>query len=317
MLLVCEGYYVGDSSKAAAALGLIERASDPMPYAHTLAKLATVQMLAGDVVASDESFRRVEAFLGTDAAIGEVEYLEDRVTSLLLLARIGEATSAAERLMALTDTMGAHLRTHGLQSRSSVAMATGDWALTRTLGQETARIVEANPETPYCIRGAMASAHGAAGALMQGDPHTAEDLVALSERMIRPGLQRSYAILLPSVMLGRHANPAEAMPSPGAIRRPWEHQHVDPGYLSLTIGAVIADRTDVLPALMDHLRQFGEKGSKTTSALAEAVGGDPESLRTMGFVGLVALLSYRSSIPALHGATLEPRDRSEAQVRRR
>ena len=42
---------------------LIERASDPLPYADTLTRLATLQMLAGDLAASDESYRRVEALL--------------------------------------------------------------------------------------------------------------------------------------------------------------------------------------------------------------------------------------------------------------
>jgi hypothetical protein len=215
------------------------------------------------------------------------------VTSQLLLGRIDEATAAAERFLALSETMGAHLRTHALQPRCSIAMATGDWALTLSLGQETTRVVEANPETPYCIRGAMATAQAAVAALVQGDRQLAMDLLAVSERLIKPGLQRSYAMFLPSVMLGRSADPAEAVPRPGTITRPWQRQLVDPGYLNLAIGVVIGDRTEAQPRALEHLRMFGKNGSPTASALAEAVGGDTESLRGMGFIGFVELLSYR------------------------
>jgi hypothetical protein len=69
---------------------------------------------------------------------------------------------------------------------------------------------------------------------------------------------------------------------------------VDPGYLNLAIGVVIGDRTEARPRALEHLRVFGKNGSPTASALAEAVGGDTESLRAMGFFGLVELLSYRS-----------------------
>ncbi|MEP6468673.1 MAG: adenylate/guanylate cyclase domain-containing protein [Chloroflexota bacterium] len=294
MLLILEGYYVGDAGKAGTALELIDRASDPLPYADTLARLATVQMLAGDVAASDENYRRVEALFDAGATIDELEYLAYRVTSQLLLARIDEATAGAERFLALSEAMGAHLRTHALQPRCSIAMATGDWALAASMGQETAEVVEANPETPFCIRGAMATAQGAVAALVQGDRQTAEDLVALTERMIKPGLQRAYAMFLPSVMLGRPADPAEAMPLPGTITRPWQRQLVDPGYLNLAVGVVIGDRTEARPRALEHLRVFGKNGSLTASALAEAVGGDTESLRAMGFIGLVELLSWSS-----------------------
>jgi class 3 adenylate cyclase/tetratricopeptide (TPR) repeat protein len=293
-LLICEGYYVGDSGKVGTALELIDRASDPLPYADTLARLATVQMLAGDVSASDESYRRVEALLGAGATIDELEYLAYRVMSQLLLARIDDAIAGAERFLALSETMGAHLRTHALQPRGSVAMATGDWPLAASVGQQTAEVVEANPETPYCIRGAMATAQGAVAALVRGERQLAMDLLAVSEGLIKPGLQRSYALFLPSVMLGRPADPAEAVPRPGTITRPWQRQLVDPGYLNFAIGVVIGDRTEARPRVLEHLRAFGKNGSPTASALAEAVGGDTESLRAMGFIGLVELLSYRS-----------------------
>lgn len=291
-LLICEGYYAGDSSTASSALKLIERASDPLPYADTLARLATVQMLAGDLAASDESYRRVEALLHSGPTIDELEYLAYRVTSQILLARIDDATETAERFLSLGETMGAHLRTHALQPRSSVAVATGDWALALSLGHETARVVEANPETPYCIRGAMATAQGATAALVQGDRRAAEDLMALTERMIKPGLQRAYALFLPSVMLGRSVDAAEAIPAPGTIIRPWQRQLVDPAYLYLAIGAVIGGQTEIRPRIVQHLRQFGEKGSPTASALAEGMDGDTSALRLIGCSGLIELLSH-------------------------
>jgi hypothetical protein len=129
---------------------------------------------------------------------------------------------------------------------------------------------------------------------VQGDRQLAMDLLAVSEGLIKPGLQRSYAMFLPSVMLGRPADPAEAMPRPGTITRPWQRQLVDPGYLNLAIGVVIGDLTEARPRALERLRVFGKNGSPTASALAEAVGGDTESLRAMGFIGLVELLSYRS-----------------------
>jgi hypothetical protein len=107
---------------------------------------------------------------------------------------------------------------------------------------------------------------------------------------------------LPSVMLGRTADPSEAIPAPGTITRPWQRQLVDPGYLNLAIGVVIGDRTEARLRALEHLRVFGKNGSPTAAALAEAMDGDTESLRGMGFIGLVELLAYRSDTPA-RGAT--------------
>lgn len=291
-LIICEGFYAGESSKAATALDLVESAADPMPYADTLARLATVQLLAGDIAGSDKTYGRVEILLARGAKIDELEYLAYRVTSHLLVGRIDEATMAAERLMTLTAATGAHLRTHALQARCSVAVATGDWELARSLGQETARIVEANPETPYCIRGAMASGQAAVAALVRHDRQAGLDLLALTEQVIKPGLQRAYAAFLPSLMAGRQPDVSQAMPERGIVTRPWHRQLVDPAYLNLAIGAAIGDDSDMLPRVLEHVREFGKSGSATAGALVQAINGEPEKLRALGFTGLAQLLSY-------------------------
>ena len=294
MLLVCEGFYAGDLTKATSAMELVERTADPRPYADTLARLAIVQTLAGDVAAADETYRRVEALRNAGARIDELEYLAYRPTTLLLLGRIDEAADLAAQYLDLTATMGPHLRTHALQVRGTVAFSVGDWPLTMSLGHDTTRVVDDSPETPYCIRGAMATAQAAVAAVWLGDRATGEQMLERTEQMIKPGLQRSYAAFLPAVMLGRTPDPAEAMAPPGAVVRPWQRVLADPAYLMLAAGVVISGRDEARERVLDHLRLFGRNGSAVASAVADALAGSVDSLRTLGCVGLAELFTYRA-----------------------
>lgn len=301
-LLVCEGFYTGDATKAATARALVERAPDPLPYADTMVRLGVVQLVAGDVDASDETFRRVEDLIAAGARVDELEFLAYRPTSHLLMGRIGEAADVADRFMRLSETMGAHLRTHALQARSSPALVEGEWDLVLRLGLEAAAIVEANQTLPYCIRGTTAVTQGAVAALMEGDRATAESLLEVAGRMMQPGVLLTYARFLPSVMLGERPDPGEALPHPGSIIRPWQRQLVDPGHLSLAAGVAISGRHDARPRVLEHLALFGGNGSPMTRALAQALDGEVHRLHALGCGGLVDLLSFGYASSARTGS---------------
>lgn len=304
-LLVLGGYYTSDPEKTAEAGRIADAATDQLPYADTLARLAIVQMLGGDMAGVAETYERVERALTAGASLDEPEYLAYRSTAELLLGRIDRSEELSERFMALSGGLGPHLRTHALQGPASVAIARADWprAIERALDVE--RIVQENADTPFCLRAACAVAYGATASAIRGDRASAERLTALIERILpRPSPLRANALALPYAMFGRAIDPRESLPPVGAPTRPWHRQQADPALLHVAIGLVVLERWDDLDAVLRHLDSFAARGSPFAGALCEAIreellaarGGAPArhaALKGLGFDGISELLSYR------------------------
>ncbi|MEP6680007.1 MAG: adenylate/guanylate cyclase domain-containing protein [Chloroflexota bacterium] len=291
-LLVLDGYYNDNPARAAEALEIVEAAEDPLPFTDFFARLAIVQMFLGEISKAGATYERVEALILAGGQTDEAEYLAYRPTVELLLGRPEQADALAQRFLQLTAGMGPHMRTHGLQAASSVALIKGDWRRLLEIGHEVANIVEANPETPYCIRGAMAASQGAVAAAMLGDREDAEKLITLTERMLKPGLQRSYALFLPSAMLGRSVDPSECVPAADGIVRPWQRQIPDPAYQNLAIGILITGHREWPSDIQEHLKFFANHGSPVAGALAEVGEARRAALKTLEYAGLSALLDY-------------------------
>jgi hypothetical protein len=304
-LLLLDGYYTAEPDKAAEAGRIADAAADPLPYTDTLARLAMVQLMAGDIEGVAETYARVDQLLTAGGSIDEPEFLGYRTTAELLQGHIDRSEWFSQRYIALSGGLGPHLRTHALQGPASTGMARGDWPRAVAAALDVERIVHENSDTPFCTRGAIAAACGAAASAIEGDRASAERLIALIDRILpRPGPVRAVALALPTAMLGHAFDPRESMPPAGAPVRPWHRQHADPPLQHVAIALVIQERWDELGPILDHLDSFTRRGSPFARALAEAVREESAAargaarprhaaLKGLGFHGISELLSYR------------------------
>jgi hypothetical protein len=304
-LLLLGGYYTSDPEKTAEAGRIADAATNPLPYADMLARLAMVQMLGGDMASVAETFKRVERAVTAGGVLDEPEYLGYRAIAELLLGHIDRSQEFSERFMALSGGLGPHLRTHALFGPALVAIARADWPGAIASALEVERIVQGNADTSFCTRGACAVAYGAAASAMRGDRASAERLIALIERILpKPSPVRANALALPYAMFGRTIDPGESLPPVGAPTRPWHRQQSDPTLLHVAIGLVVLELWDELDVVLRHLDSFVARGSPFAGALGEAIreeraaarGGAPArhaTLKGLGFGGISELLSYR------------------------
>ena len=302
-LLLQQGFYADRPELAAEAARLAARSPDPVADADLFQRLGMVEFVTGDVAASAKTYSRVAELIDQGAHVDEIEYLAYRSNALLLLADVAGADELADHVLLATAATGAHLRSHALQAKAIVAIYRGDWGSAEDLARECVRVVEANPGTPWCLRGGYAVLAGAIASALAGRRDDAETFIAVGEMMAAPGPARINTMMLPAALTGRPVEiPAEPMvPS----LRPQLRQIIDVLRLHEPIALAIRGRLDELPPHIERLAQSGRRGARVAEAVASALreevaaasgGAPPEhrDLHALGVHGLSQLISHRS-----------------------
>ena len=303
-LLLQQGFYADRRELAAEAARLAARSPDPVADADLFQRLGMVEFVTGDVAASANTYSRVAELIELGAHVDEIEYLSYRSNALLLLGDVAGADELADQEMITTAATGAHLRSHGLQSKAIVAIYRGDWGSAEELARECVRVVEANPGTPWCLRGGYAVLAGAIASALAGRRDDAETFIAVGEMMAAPGPARINTMMLPAALTGRPTEiPAEPMvPS----LRPQLRQIIDVLRLHDPIALAIRGRLEELPPHIERLAQAGRRGARVAEAVASALreeltaaagGAAPQhrDLHALGVHGLSQLISHRSA----------------------
>ena len=299
-LLLQQGYFANRPEVAAEAARLADRSPDPVADADLFQRLGMVEFVTGDVAASAKTYSRVAKLIRQGAHVDEIEYLTYRSNALLLLADLAGADELADQVLLATAATGAHLRSHALQAKAIVAVYRGDWRSTEELARECVRVVEANPGTPWCLRGGYAVLAGAIASVLTGQREDAEAFIATGEPMATPGPARINTMMLPAALTGR---PVE-IPAEPAVLRPQLRQIIDVLRLHEPIALVMRERWDELPPHLQRLDEAARKGSPVAGAVASALreelaaargGPRPEhrELHALGMHGLSELIAYR------------------------
>ncbi|HVR88913.1 MAG TPA: adenylate/guanylate cyclase domain-containing protein [Candidatus Limnocylindria bacterium] len=295
-LLVQHAYFDSRGELADEAARRVEEAGDPMPYADVLQRLGMVEFVTGRYDAAERTYGRVAELIRAGATVDELEYLIFRTTARLMLGDLDGADELADQAMRFSARTAPHLRTHGLQTKQIVLVYRGDWDAVRKLADETVRVVEANPGTPWCIRGGYAVAAGALADALAGRREGAERLLAIAEPMPAVGPARVNTVLLPSVMLGREI----AVPPDPAVVRGRHRQLLDAARLHEPIALAMRERWNELGPHIERLEAVGASGSllavAVAAALREELAGrrrEHAELRALGAHGLSELIGFR------------------------
>lgn len=301
-LLLQHGYYSNSPEDSERAAQLAEELPDPVADADLFQRIAMTQFVTGDVAAAERTYSRVEGLVARGARVDEMEFLMYRSNALLLMADLPRAEELADRLMLATAGAGAHLRSHALQTKAMLAVYRGDWPTAEAMARECLRVVDANPDTAWCLSAAYAVVAGAINAGLGGRREEAEVFIAAGEPMATAGPARINTMLIPAALSGR---PVE-IPAEPAVLRPWHRQVIDPLRLHEPIALAIRGRLDELPPHIERLALAGRKGARVAEGLvcalreelAAATGGaapEHRELHALGVHGLSQLISHRSA----------------------
>lgn len=300
-LLLQHGFYTDRPEVAAETARLAEASPDPVADADLFQRLGMVQFVTGDIAAAERTYSRVAELIARGAHVDEIEYLTYHSNALLLLADLARADELADQVLLATAATGAHLRSHALQAKAIAAVYRGDWGMAEKVARDCVRIVEANPGTPWCLRGGYAVLAGAIASVLAGRREDAEAFIATGEPMAAPGPARINTMMLPAALTGR---PVE-IPAEPAVLRPHLRQIIDVLRLHEPIALVMRERWDELPRHLQRLDEAARKGSPVAGAVAGAAreelaaargGPRPEhrELHALGMHGLSELIAYRT-----------------------
>lgn len=292
-LLVQHAFFDGRVGLADEASRRVEEAGDRMPYADVLQRLGMVEFLTGHYDAAERTYGRVAELIRAGATVDELEYLCFRTTARLIIGDLDGADKLAEEAMRFSARTAPHLRTHGLQTKQVVLVYRGDWDAVHELACETIRIVEANPGTPWCLRGGYAVAAGAIADAIDSRLDEAQRSLAIAEPMAAEGPARANTVLLPSTMLGREI----AVPPDPAVVRGHHRQLIDAARLHEPIALAMQERWD---ELRPHVKRLEASGARLPVAVAAALGEElagqrreHAELRALGAHGLSRLIAFR------------------------
>jgi hypothetical protein len=221
-----------------------------------------------------------------------------------------EANELAARLAEVAAHRSAHTRQHlyGLQAR--LQMARGDWADVAATTHELAQLVEANPDTGFCLLGAAAAGYGAIADVLVGRSLPEGLDVFVARLLPESTLIQASSVMVPKVMAGEQVDLKDAFRSYAPDLPLWDRQWVwDVGDLMPAIALTMLERWDELGPSLARLDTFAAGGSRVAAATAAAIreeeaaakGGPAPThgeLHALGCVGISKLLRFRPTSTA-------------------
>lgn len=304
-LLGQRGLFTSDPTVLREVDAVLEGVADKRPFGDSLWRLALVHLAANDDCARARAALDLTFELaGQGARFNEPEARAWQVVALYHVGDLAEAEASADRLLEISSTMAAHTRHHALGAKALIRFARGDWIGVRSIATELRLLVEANPESSWCLLGANAIGYDAVAALLQGAPDT--DAGPFVQRMLpNAAATRAAVLLLPAVLAGGSGDEDEARRAYARGTILWERQSVwDVARVGLLIALVAKERWNEVEAELPHLDDMAKKGAGFATALAQAIreeigaargGSKPrhDHLRRLGYRGVSELLAYR------------------------
>ena len=302
-LLVQHGHLFGDEASVEDVMEIVRASEDPRVHADAFQRLAIVRMWSGDIAGARETYGRVDELVAQGAWVNEIEVMWWRGVASYLAGNLREVERLSDRLSELATRRSAHLRSHALALVSHLLFARGDWDGLAALGRELVELVDANPETQFCLAGAGAAGYAFVADSIRGrrSPLQIEEFVG---RMVpESAAVRASNLILPMAIAGRdcrHLSTA-GFARTGPV---WDHEVIDALGLRLTMALVVQERWEELETSLARLDRAAVRGSALAGAIATAARGERDGaqtrdvshreLRALGYVGLSEILALRS-----------------------
>jgi hypothetical protein len=218
---------------------------------------------------------------------------------------LGRADALAERLRIEAIRFSPHTRQHALALRAWLQLARGAWDDVTATTRELEQLVDANPDTGFCLMGAAAFGYGAIADVLAGRP-LPRGLDAIVARVeTESTLIQASSVMLPKVMAGEPSAYVDGLRAYAPDLRLVDRQRVwDVCDLMPAIALTITERWDELAPSLARMDEFAAGGGRLAAAAAAAVreeeaaakGGPPathDQLRALGCAGISELLRFR------------------------
>jgi class 3 adenylate cyclase/tetratricopeptide (TPR) repeat protein len=282
---------------------------DAIRFAETAHRMAQVLLWNGNVSRAMELYKTVfDRLLPEGAAINEPEALVWYAVTAFHTGDLRLAVALAERLAEMATHRSAHTRQHSYGLTALLSLARGAWADVAATTEELTRLVDANPDTGFCLLGAAAAGYGAIADILAGRqlPAGLDAFVATLEPE-SPLIQAS-CVMVPKVMAGEPVSLPEAFRSYAGDLPLWDRQRVwDIGDLMPAIALTMLEGWNELGPTLARLDEFGEGGSRVAAGVAAAIreeeaaakGGPPpkhDQLQALGCAGISELLRFRPNL---------------------
>ena len=279
---------------------------DALLFGEAAHRMAQVYLWAGMIGPSIELYETVfDRLLPAGAIINEPEAM---VWYSLAAFNSGDLTRAdvlADRLLEEAARRSAHTRQHAQALKALLLLARGDWEQVTATTRELAELVDANPDTGFCLLGAAAAGYGAIANLLGGEPLPAALDEYVARIMEESTLIQASSVMVPKTMADDRAALDDGLKAYAPDLRLWDRQRAwDVCDLMPAIALTMLERWDELGPSLARLDAFAESGGRLAEAVAAAVreeaaaaeGGPApahEQLRALGCIGISELLRFR------------------------
>jgi hypothetical protein len=251
-----------------------------------------------------------ERLIPAGGIANEAEALLWYAVAALLAGELVKAEDLSERLVDLAAHRSPHTRQHSLSLTALLHLARGAWDQVTATTQELEKLVEANPDTGFCLLGAAAASYGAIAEIVAGRP-IPERLDAFIARLVDESVPiQATSAMVPKVM----ANLPGILPGGMEAYRPglrlWDRARAwDVCDLMPAIALTMLERWDELGPTLARLDEFAAGGGQLAAAVAaaireEAAAGRPPPASTgcwRGLLGISELLPCTSPLERFNG----------------
>jgi tetratricopeptide (TPR) repeat protein len=279
---------------------------DALLFGEAAHRMAQVYMWAGRIGRSIELYETVfERLLPAGAIINEPEAMVWYSLAAFNAGDLDRADALADRHLEEAARRSAHTRQHALALNALLLLARGEWEQVSTTTGELAELVDANPDTGFCLLGAAAAGYGAIADLLAGRPLPGGMDAYVARVVPESTLIQASSVMVPRAMADDRAALDAGLEAYAPDLRLWDRQRTwDVCDLMPAIALTIAGRWDELGPPLARLVAFAQNGGRMAEAAAAAVreeaaaakGGAPpthQRLRALGYIGISELLHFR------------------------
>jgi class 3 adenylate cyclase/tetratricopeptide (TPR) repeat protein len=304
-LLAERASFTGDLAGSDEMMRFIE-SPDAVRFADAAQRMGMLYVWNGRISRATELFQTVfERLIPAGGIINEPEGLLWYAVAALNAGHLAEANELADRLLEESARRSVHTRQHAYGVKALLQLAEGAWDSLNATTRELRQLVEANPDTGFCLIGASATGYGAIADIVAGRP-LPEHLDELIARMVDESvLIQTSTVMVPKVMAGENGALSEGMRAYAPDLRLWDRARAwDACDLMPAIALTMMERWSELGPSLARLDEFAAGGGELAAAAAAAIreeeaaasGGPPpthDRLRALSYAGISELLRFR------------------------
>ena len=304
-LLVERANFTNELAGTAEIMRFVESA-DAVRFADAAHRMAQVLLWNGEVARSIQLFETVfDRLIPAGALINEPEALVWYSVAALHAGDLARAESLSSHLTEVAVHRSAHTRQHSMSLVAFLQVARGAWGEVAATTGRLVELVEAHPDSGFCLLGAAAAGYGAIADALAGRP-LPERLDAFVARVVEESVViQASSVMVPKVMTGDRRALEDGLKAYAPGLRLWDRQGAwDIGDLMPAIALTMLEQWDDLGPFLARLDEFEAKGDRLAGATAAAIrdeagaprGGpqpDHAELIALGCTGISELLHFR------------------------